>query len=36
MGYGASRGSGVAKVVETNAASIAAKVGEPLEVKVCA
>ena len=32
MGYG-TIGSGVAKVVETNAASIAAKVGEPLEVK---
>ena len=32
MGYG-TIGSGVAKVVETNAASIAAKVGEALEVK---
>ena len=32
MGYG-TIGSGVAKVVETNAASIAAKVGESLEVK---
>ncbi len=32
MGYG-TIGSGVAKVVETNAAGIAAKVGEPLEVK---
>ena len=32
MGYG-TIGSGVARVVETNAASIAAKVGEPLEVK---
>ena len=32
MGYG-TIGSGIAKVVETNAASIAAKVGEALEVK---